>query len=134
MKKIIIYGLLVTLLLAGFYFGFLRLHLSNKNTPVNTTKKPLTLVDDSTKTKFTLDTAQIIITATDSSGKIVWTSDPWKDSNLKPYRVARPVIVYFELGYDKYTVNKEVIQIGYDNSQFGIVDKTTGKFTFYGQD
>lgn len=134
MRKSIAYGLLTTLFFACLYFGFLRSHLSDNNNSIETIKKPLILVDDSTKTKFILDTAQIEISAIDTTGKILWTTDPRKDGNLETYRVEHPTIVYFKLGFDEHTAHKDVIKIGYNNSQFGIVDKTTGKFTFHGQD
>ena len=122
------------MLFSGLYFGIFRSITSDKiNSPL-TRKKPLTLVDDSTKTKFILDTAQLEITAIDTTGKILWTTNPRKDGNLKPYRVANPIIVYFKLGFDKHTAHKDVIKIGYNNSQFGVIDKTSGKFTSHGQD
>ena len=134
MKTKIKYGLLITLVFTVLYFGLLQRYYSSKKVSLNTVKKPLTLIDDSTKTKFILDTAQIVITAVDINGKTLWTTDPRKDGNIEPYRIARPVIVYFKLGFDKHNSNKEVIHIAYNNSQFGVIDKSTGRFTSYGQD
>jgi hypothetical protein len=99
--------------------------------------KILTLQDSVTKTKFILDSAQITITAIDTNGKQLWQTDPWKDNKLKVYRIDRPIIVHFNLGkagWNSSDPKKEVIWIGYNNTQFGTLDKLTGKFIFLGQD
>ena len=90
--------------------------------------------DDSTKILFILDTSQVFITAIDSNGTQLWRTDPWKDNKLEKYRVDRPIIVYFSLENNERTDNKEAIWIVYNNTQFGIVDKSNGKFTWFGQD
>ena len=92
------------------------------------------LIDDSTKIKYSLDSNQIFITAIDSNGRFLWRTDPWKDNKLMEYRVKRPIIVRFKFANNKWTENKEVIWISYNNTQFGIIDKKTGKFTWFGQD
>ena len=93
-----------------------------------------TLIDNSSGSRFYLDTALINVYAFDKTGNNIWKTDPWKDNNLMEYRVKRPTIRYFEFKRDKLTGNIEVIGIGYDNSQFGYLDKLTGQFTFQGQD
>ncbi|HUI91465.1 MAG TPA: hypothetical protein VLX68_04365 [Chitinivibrionales bacterium] len=93
-----------------------------------------TLTDSSTGYKYFLDSAQIIITAIDKKGKVVWRTDPWKDNNIRTYRVKRPVIVNFHFDKDYSNEKKEVVWIVYNNTQFGGVDKKTGTFTWYGQD
>jgi hypothetical protein len=93
-----------------------------------------TLIDNSSRSRFYLDTALINVYAFDKSGSLLWRTDPWKDNNLMEYRVKRPKIRYFEFKRDKWTDSIEVIGIGYDNSQFGYLDKLTGRFTFQGQD
>jgi hypothetical protein len=93
-----------------------------------------TLIDNSSKLRFYLDTALINVYAFDKTGRLLWRTDPWKDNNLMKYRVKRPKIRYFEFKQDKWTDSIEVIGIGYDNSQFGYLDKLTGRFTFQGQD
>jgi hypothetical protein len=92
------------------------------------------LIDNSSGLKFYLDTSMIYVSAFDKHGSLLWKSDPWKDNNLMEYRVKRPKIRYFKLINNKRTKNEEVIGIGYNNSQFGYLDKLTGKFTFEGQD
>ncbi|HEY0655476.1 MAG TPA: hypothetical protein VGD65_20215 [Chryseosolibacter sp.] len=94
--------------------------------------KQRTLVDES-KIRFELDSSQVTITAFSENGKLLWKSDPWLDNKLPNYRVERPYIVYFALGKNENT-NEEVIRITYNNTQFGTIDRRTGKFTFHGQD
>jgi hypothetical protein len=92
------------------------------------------LTDRATCTKYYLDTSRIYIFAVDSTGKILWKTDPWKDNKLEEYRVNRPTIIYFALDSNKFTGFKKVIWITYNSSQFGFLDLLTGKFTFQGQD
>ena len=109
---------------------------SNKNSVTQHYIGPYkdTLIDNSSGSRFYLDTALISVYAFDKTGNNIWKTDPWKDNNLMEYRVKRPTIRYFEFKRDKWTGNIEVIGIGYDNSQFGYLDKLTGQFTFQGQD
>jgi hypothetical protein len=92
-----------------------------------------TLVDHASNMTFVLDSTRINITAYDSYNKVVWRTDPWSDNKLTAYRVARPTIVYYQL-QKKVGFEEEVIWITYNNTQFGTVDKATGKFTWMGQD
>jgi hypothetical protein len=92
------------------------------------------LIDTTNETNFILDADQIYVTAIDKDGNQLWRTDPYTDNNLMKYRVERPIIVYFYFVNSKRTNNEEVIWIVYNNTQFGIIDKLTGKFTFYGQD
>jgi hypothetical protein len=104
-----------------------------------------TLIDITSETKFILDFTQIYVTAIDKDGNQLWRTDPWKDNNLMEYRVKRPIIVFFHFTTmeEKMVLNaprlmpflnKEVIWIIYNNTQFGIIDKLTGEFIFFGQD
>lgn len=94
------------------------------------------LFDSTTHIRYVLDTGSIYITAIDASGKQLWRTDPWKDNHLDAYRIERPKIVFFKMGktQNSRSNDKEVILISYNNSQFGFVDKETGKFIFTGQD
>ena len=96
--------------------------------------KNYTLVDSISGTMFVLDSTQIYVTAIDKGGKELWRTDPWKDNKLEEYRVKRPKIILFNFANNKWTDNKEVIWIVYNNTQFGILDKSNGKFTWFGQD
>lgn len=92
------------------------------------------LLDSKTGTKFILDSTNIFITAINIAGDTTWRTDPWKDSKLESYRVNRPIVVSMDFANNKQTNNKERIWIVYNNSQFGTLDKETGKFTWFGQD
>ncbi|MES2616692.1 MAG: hypothetical protein V4613_02375 [Bacteroidota bacterium] len=93
-----------------------------------------TLIDSTTGVKFIIDTARIYITAIDTNGNQLWKTDPVVDAKIEAYRVQRPVIVYFVFETDSYNKNKQIIAITYNNSQFGYINKLTGKFDFLGQD
>lgn len=57
-----------------------------------------------------------------SSGRILWTVDPFIDWNLKSYRFSNPVIT---------SIKKEKkpgwIYIGFNSSQFGVIQLSNGK-------
>ena len=105
-------------------------HLHDTNYRV----KKMILFDSLTKTKFILDSTQTYITAIDSTGKKLWETDPRKKSNMMIYRIKHPIITSFYFSVNIWSNHREVIGIGYDNSQFGMIDKATGEFTFLGQD
>ena len=92
-----------------------------------------TLIDKTTGIRFILNKSRVFIVAIDKNGKLLWKANPVADNKLEEYRTKKPVIVYFEFDLDKFR-NKQVIAIGYNNTQFGYIDKTTGHFTFRGQD
>ena len=84
--------------------------------------------------------------AINSSGHLLWKTDPWKDNKLPAYRTNRPTIVTFYTTeksskkhkkkdvYNEYYDNPNYIAIGYSNSQFGYILKKNGSFKFMGQD
>jgi hypothetical protein len=93
-----------------------------------------TLVDHDLKMTFILDSTRIYISALDHADNLVWRTDPWTDNKLDEYRVRRPVIVFYQFRKNEHTYGKEKIWITYSNTQFGTVDKLTGKFRWLGQD
>ena len=93
-----------------------------------------TLIDNATSVKFILDKDRIYITAIDSTGKMLWQTDPAVDNKLQEYRVKRPIINYFVFDTVTADNNNQVISISYNNSQFGYLSKLNGKFHFVGQD
>jgi len=93
-----------------------------------------TLIDKKSGDKFIIDKQRIYITAFDRNGKLLWKTDPVIDNKLPKYRIARPTIIYFALYSEGVKKGKERIWITYNNTQFGVLDKLTGKFNFYGQD
>jgi hypothetical protein len=118
--------------------------ISRSVTPNNVTK--YILIDNNTKTTYILDSTRITISAIDSSGHLLWKTDPWKDNKLPAYRTNRPTIVTFYTteksnkrhkkkdAYNEYNDNPDYIAIGYSNSQFGYILKKNGSFKFMGQD
>ncbi len=101
---------------------------------LNTEHTADTLIDTITAMEFILDTSRVYISAIDAKGKLLWKTDPWKDNRLDEYRIKRPIISSFYFANNQWTKNKEIIWIVYNNTQFGIVDKKTGTFTWFGQD
>ncbi|POY37227.1 hypothetical protein C3L50_14470 [Flavobacterium alvei] len=93
-----------------------------------------TLIDKSLGYKFIIDKNRIVISAIDKKGKLIWKTNPSVDNKLGEYKVKIPKIVYFAFDSDSSKKKSEVIWIAYNNSQFGFLDKKTGKFTFEGQD
>ena len=96
--------------------------------------KTITLIDSTTKNYYVLDSSHTVITAYDKLKKVIWKTNPTVANKLPEYIVKRPTITYFAFGKDNTKEKKEIIGIGYNNSQFGFLDKKIGKFTFEGQD
>jgi len=92
-----------------------------------------TLIDKKSGHKYIIDKQRIYITAIDKNGKLLWKTDPVIDNKLPKYRIARPQIIYFALCSERVKKGNEKIWITYNNTQFGVLDKLTGKFNFYGQ-
>ena len=80
--------------------------------------------------------------AISSEGKLLWTKDPYKDADVPYYRTEKPQIVCIG------SVSKSIpdarpfagrepdklVAITFNNSQFGLLRISTGKFDFIGQD
>ena len=92
------------------------------------------ITDKLTGISYILDSQQITITAVGKMGTKLWVTDPWKDNHLMKYRVDRPTIVCFKFDGNTWAVKDEVIWIVYNNTQFGYIEKMTGKFKWLGQD
>jgi hypothetical protein len=90
-----------------------------------------TLIDKTNGVRFIIDKKRINIKALDKLGKVIWKTDPSIDNKIPEYRVKKPIVVYFAF---RTKEKREVIVISYSNSQFGYIDKKTGKFHFEGQD
>jgi hypothetical protein len=92
-----------------------------------------TIHDSATGNRFELSEDRLEISAYDKNGKRLWIVNPRLENNLPEYRRSCPAIYFFELGIDRNS-DSEVIFIAYTNSQFGYLNKSTGAFTFEGQD
>ncbi len=102
---------------------------------------PRTFKDDRTGVLFYVESDGRHVAAINGGGTILWHKDPFVDAGLKPYRTARPVISYIGKPSDKGMETMKArgkkgpfIGLSYNSSQFGLLDVTTGEFTFLGQD
>lgn len=79
------------------------------------------------------------VTAINPDGHILWSRDPFADAHLEFYRTTTPRIIYIDKmdkargGMLKGKSGK-YLAIRFNSSQAGILDVTTGDFTFMGQD
>ena len=103
----------------------------------------ITLTDSVTNKYFELDSTHTKITAFDSKKNLLWSTDPWLDNNIPIWRVLRPVIMGFVLSKTKrdFVHSREnikegepIINISYNNTQFGFIIAKTGVFVWLGQD
>jgi hypothetical protein len=102
---------------------------------------PRILVDHETGISYFLDSDGRHVSAVSPAGKLIWRVDPFEEVRLEPYRVAHPVLLYFDFPDAKWWEHKtqygkrtEFICVGYNSSQFGILRKSSGQFIFEGQD
>lgn len=89
---------------------------------------PIIHKDSKTGTYFYVESDGRHITAFSSEGTLLWRKNPFEDANLWPYRVSKPIIVSVE-----DFPESNILLIRYNSSQFGSLNKATGKFTFGGQ-
>ncbi len=103
---------------------------------------PRTFKDDRTGVLFYVESDGQHVAAINGGGTILWHRDPFVDAGLKPYRrKERPVISYIGKASDNNVEAMKAegkkgpfIGLSYNSSQFGLLDVTTGEFTFLGQD
>lgn len=86
---------------------------------------------DGSSNHYIVDKDRIYVTAYDSTYKLIWKTDPYKDNNIPEYRAVRPKLVMFKLALYQ---GKEQLCIKYSNTQFGTLSKETGKYRWLGQD
>lgn len=97
---------------------------------------PLTYRDPESGILFFVESDRRHVAAINREGRVLWDRDPFVDGHLKPYRVAFPEISYVgEIpSWAKARRERPSIGIGFNSSQFGLLDIETGGFTFVGQD
>lgn len=94
-----------------------------------------TLIDKTNGNYYVLDKTRTMVSAYNKQNKLLWRTNPFKDSFLPIYRTTRPVIDFFKLTKGKYiNRNEEVIWIVFNSSQGGYLLKSNGKFYFLGND
>lgn len=113
------------------------------------------LYDFATQRKYVLDSTHTTISAFDKVGKLIWSTNPYKDNHLQEYREKFPFIRYMAFSTEKfapllttrcgfrlsiqekysryYATSIRVISISYNNTQFGVIDLESGKFCSFGQ-
>ena len=102
---------------------------------------PKVLVDLQTRIIYYLESDGRHISAISPNGKLLWHVDPFVDAKLEPYRFSQPIILYFEFVDPTWWKihaylgpADDFIGINFNSSQFGALNKNTGKFTCFGQD
>jgi hypothetical protein len=100
---------------------------------------PIAYTEGVTKTILYVETDGRHLSAISFDGRVLWTRDPFADAHLKPYRVDNPRItsiykpVPWMLG-SRRDPKRYFVAIGFDSAQTGVVDVSTGAFSFVGQD
>jgi hypothetical protein len=142
MKKIflITFFIFFTFFIYGQSTGVNNVETNSKTFNIPLTEFKARLFEPFSNTQFYLDTACVYVTAMTSKGDTLWRIDPWKDNNLETYKTDRPKIKEFDFYKttlkiaDKFNINKGelIIWIEYDNTQYGIITITNGKFYYLG--
>jgi hypothetical protein len=95
----------------------------------------LTYMDPATGVILYVETDGRHVAAISPEGKLLWLKNPFVDANLQPYRVPRPTI--FTMGHSNWTppggTKDAFVGLGFNSSQFGVINLRTGEFTFEGQ-
>jgi|SRR6185369_8704234 len=107
---------------------------------------PYIITDRDTGVTFEVEADGRHVSATDSNGALLWYRDPFADAHLEHYRTDKPQIRNFWITKrklsDNWTFEEQVlgkkgvnayINIGFNSSQGGFIDITTGEFHFTGQ-
>ena len=94
------------------------------------TIKPLTFIDPKSRVLYYVESDGRHVSAIAPDGKLLWHRNPFVDAKLQPYRFTKPVII--GIGLDESRDN--ALSIGFNSSQFGLLDPKTGDFQFLGQD
>jgi len=125
----------------------------------NVPGKTMVLHDFATRRDYVLDCTHTLLCAYDFNGNLVWATDPWKDNNIREYRTKRPFIIDISFvhldpsgwihsdNFRSWNANStddyfstqigkgiRVLNISYNNSQWGWINLENGKYFFAGQD
>ena len=102
---------------------------------------PKVLRDAKTKIIYYLESDGRHVSAISPDGKLLWSRDPFVDKKLSPYRTPLPIICYFDFVdpawwkiHSYLGPADDFICVNFNSSQFGVIKKETGDFTFFGQD
>lgn len=107
---------------------------------------PYTIRDDETGVIFQVEADGRHVSAADGYGALLWYRDPFADAQMQYYRTNKPQIVGFSIhkrkpsedwSFVEQVLGKKAvgtyISIGFNSSQCGFMDITTGDFHFTGQ-
>jgi hypothetical protein len=77
------------------------------------------------------------VAAISRDGKLLWNRDPFNDAHLPFCRTKKPQIVFIGLSSKVHPAgekSEKFVEISFNNSQFGSMRISDGKFHFAGQD
>ena len=96
----------------------------------------LTYTDSATRTIYVVEKDRRHVTAKNSDGSTRWRRNPFVDAKLGPYRFPHPqiTIVRAPHPWQLENHNEHSVAIGFNSSQFGIINPDSGDFTWQGQD
>lgn len=99
--------------------------------------RPSPYVDQQTGVTYSVARDGRHVTARASNGRLIWKRNPFQDAKLGAYRVSHPRINTIgepKPSWFRYTAGNCYVGIGFDSSQFGIINTETGNFRCLGQD
>ncbi len=102
--------------------------------------RPQAYRDPHTGTLLYVETDGRHIAAISSDGKLLWSREPHKDSNVPMYRTENPQIIYIGESSKSLSTSTtpespdKFVVIRFTNSQFGALRISDGEFLLLGQD
>jgi hypothetical protein len=99
---------------------------------------PQVYKDPTSGTLLYIETDGRHVAAISVQGKLLWNRDPFKDAHLPFYRTEKPQIVYVgpasKFHHPVGEKPERLVEISFNNSQFGLMRISDGEFLFGGQD
>ena len=104
--------------------------------PERVWKKPTPYVDQQSGVTYSVARDGRHVIARSHDGRLLWKRNSFVDAKMKPYRVSRPRINFIDKAKSSWLIGESgsYIGIGFDSSQFGIINTETGNFRYLGQD
>jgi len=132
---------MLTICLGAWAIGFIFASAQNLTVLDEFHVVPKVIRDAKTKIIFYLESDGRDISAIGPDGKLLWSRDPFVDSNQTSYRLKRPLICYFDFVdpawwkiHSRLGAADDFIGVNFNSSQFGVIKKETGDFIFFGQE